>query len=481
MQSGGLLFTGRLSRRAQPWLADHEVGGEAVVPGAAFVELALYAAARSDCAGVRELVLHTPVALPPDGAVQLQLAVGAPAADGVRTLEVYGRGADAGPAAPWQRYATGALGAPDEAEAAPAGRWPPEGAEPLALDGLDDRFADAGVRYGPSFRGLRAVWRRGDEELFAEVSLPRRPAAQAGDFGLHPALLDAALQPLALALTDTGRAAPRPFSWHDITLHAPGRGTVRAALRLTGADRVAVRLTDEDGRPVATLGSMVLRTGAGASGPAAGPVTAPAVRLSPGTEPFGGSGALSAGRPEPVAEPREQWSARLAGHDEAEQLRLLQNLVRGQAAAVLGHPDPGGVPADRAFREIGFESVTAVELCNRLNSATGVRLPAVTVFDHPTPELLARRLRQELSVADSDSGARLAARIDELEAALAGAEGDALTRATARLRQLLWKLGDTAAEPAVHPADGGDAGPEDFSTVSDLDMFALIDSEFGPA
>ncbi|GHI01837.1 hypothetical protein AQI88_16865 [Streptomyces cellostaticus] len=477
VQSGGLLFTGRLSRRAQPWLAEHEAGGRAVLPGAAFVDLALYAAARSGCGGVRELVLEAPLELPADGAVQVQLAVGAPAADGVRPLDVYGRRADAGPAEPWGRYVTGTLGTPGTAGAQATGTWPPEGAEPLALDGLDDRFADAGVRYGPSFRGLRSVWRRGDDELFAEVALPLPRRSEAGRFGLHPALLDAALQPLALALDGSGEGAQRPFSWHDITLHAPGRTAVRAALRRTGADRIAVELTDEDGRPVAVLGSLVLRTQTATPGSAD---LVPAVRLPSGTEPFGGAGSFPA-----VPDGGGRWTERLAGLDEAEQVRLLQELVRTQAAAVLGHPDKNAVLADRAFRDIGFESQTAVELCNRLNSATGVRLPAVSVFDHPTPGLLARRLRQELSVRGGAAAAEpLFDRLDALEAALGAADTDTLTRATARLHALLWKLEDTttdSAPSASHAHEGGEAGTEDLSAVSDLEMFALIDKEFGPA
>jgi len=125
----GLLFTGRLSLTEQPWLAGHEVFGKVILPGTAFLELALYAAQRVGLDVVEELTLETPLVLPEHGAIQVQLSVGGEDG-GRRELTLHGRAADAAPDAPWTRHASGKLG--PNVDAAPSfdlREWPPRGAE----------------------------------------------------------------------------------------------------------------------------------------------------------------------------------------------------------------------------------------------------------------------------------------------------------------------------------------------------------------
>ncbi|WP_370155219.1 type I polyketide synthase, partial [Streptacidiphilus sp. EB129] len=258
----GLLFTGRLSLRTHPWLADHAVRGSVLLPGTAFLELAVRAGDQVGCGRVAEFTLEAPLVLPARGAVLLRLAVGAPDEWGARTVTLHSRLEDAEDA-DWLRHAGGLL-AP-EAPAGPQGPvpgedadpapWPPAGAEPIELEGLYQRFAAAGFDYGPSFQGLTAAWRLG-EDLYAEAGLPAERQDEAGRFGLHPALLDAALHATGLGPAAEGRL---PFSWTGVSLYASGATAVRVRLAPNGPDALSLSVSDPAGRPVAEVESLVLR------------------------------------------------------------------------------------------------------------------------------------------------------------------------------------------------------------------------------
>ncbi|MFG2910210.1 type I polyketide synthase [Kitasatospora sp. NPDC048286] len=267
----GTLFTGRLSSATHPWLADHAVAGAVILPGAALVELAAHVGRRLGCALVEELTLAAPLLLPDDQAVQLRVRVGAEDGTGRRPVEFHSR-PEAAPGSadrPWTRHATGAVGPRDPSAdrddtTEPAGTWPPPDAVPLDVDELYGLLETRGVAYGPAFRGLRAAWRTADA-IHAEVALPDGlPAGGEGGFGVHPALLDAALQTTGLregaATAEPADSVPLPFSWQRVAIETSDAPVLRVRLRPDGPDAVTARITDPSGRTVATVGSLTLRT-----------------------------------------------------------------------------------------------------------------------------------------------------------------------------------------------------------------------------
>ncbi|MFG7940490.1 SDR family NAD(P)-dependent oxidoreductase [Streptomyces cacaoi] len=233
LADGGRVHSGRVSAHLHPWTAEHVIHGRALLPGTALLDLAL-------CAGrtVEDLTLETPLTLD-DGPAEVQLVV--------RGDDVAVHARQGGE---WFRCAGGTLSDRPVASAQPA--WPPDG-EPVEVAGVYEDLAANGYVYGPTFRGLRAAWRVGDD-LWAEVETGDDPG-----YGLHPALLDAALHVLA-ATADRGRV---PFAWSGVRLHRTGAGALRVVLSPTGPDTVSLRAHDPAGRPVLTVESLVLREPAG--------------------------------------------------------------------------------------------------------------------------------------------------------------------------------------------------------------------------
>ena len=263
----GWIFTGRLALATQPWLADSGAMGVALVPESVLLELALWAGAEAGFDLVRELRVEAPLSLPELGAVQLQVTLAGPDAEGRRALAIHARPEpDEDGERPWTRHASASLAEVPEAEIdgagpAPDAEWPPPGAEPIDLSRLYDDLAAAGLDYGPAFQGLLAAWRHGDDVL-AEVALSEEDAGAAAAYGLHPALLGAVLQAAAIPLpgTEPGEATTPllPAAFADVRLHAGGRSRLRAVLSGLGGERLSVRLADDSGVPVAAIGALEL-------------------------------------------------------------------------------------------------------------------------------------------------------------------------------------------------------------------------------
>ncbi|MFE4358420.1 SDR family NAD(P)-dependent oxidoreductase [Kitasatospora sp. NPDC056800] len=321
----GHLLTGLLSRHSTPWLADHTVMGATLLPGTAFLELAVRAGDEVGYGRLDELTLEAPLVLPERGGVRLQVLVGAEQ-DGLRPLRIDSRPADAAEDEPWTRHASGTLSAATDAttdaaadtaadeSAADLTAWPPAGATPLDVTDAYQRLADAGVDYGPAFQGLRAAWQHGDQ-VYAEVALPSTEQAAAARYGLHPALLDAALHAMGLVPdAEQGRLA---FSWGGIRLHASGATALRVRLARTAPETLSLTVADLGGAPVASVDSLLLR---------------------------------------PVS---------------AERLRTADRAVRESLLRIEWLPVPAGDPAARSWTLLGTDSTDSADSADRTDGTNG--------------------------------------------------------------------------------------------------------------
>ncbi|WP_345006191.1 SDR family NAD(P)-dependent oxidoreductase, partial [Streptosporangium album] len=249
--SDGVVLTGRVSTGTHPWLADHVISGVTVLPGTAFVELAIRAADQVGCDLLEELTLEAPLVVPERGGVALQVVVEPGDGSGRRPVEFYARpeGEET-----WTRHATGVLGSDTRPTPDTLPVWPPRGARSVDVGDFYEDLAAQGYGYGPAFRGVRAVWRDGDE-VFAEVALPE--GISAGGFGVHPALLDAALHAAGEAQDDGQTWIP--FVWSGVSLYAAGASVVRVRISGAGSDTLSLEIADAAGVPVASVGSLVSR------------------------------------------------------------------------------------------------------------------------------------------------------------------------------------------------------------------------------
>jgi hypothetical protein len=166
---------------------------------------------------------------------------------------------------------------------------------------------------------------------------------------------------------------------------------------------------------------------------------------------------------------------RLAGASRGERDEALLDLVRSHAAIVMRHGTAEDIGPHTPFREAGFDSLTAVELRNRLNGAAGLRLPSTVIFRHPTPVQLAERLHAELFPQQDAASPDVLRDLDRLGAALSGVGDDEATRAAIaeRLRTMLTEVGGAA------PVGEAEAADAELELASDNEMFALIDKELG--
>ncbi|MCU1647869.1 MAG: eryA 1 [Nocardia sp.] len=252
-------FITHISQATHAWIADYTLDGTVVLPGATLLELVLHAGDTLGVPQVERLTMYTPVMLPTAGAIDLQVVVGEFLGAGRRTVAIYSRPEDKGGAlgeSRWSLHADGLLTSmprTSDPDSHGLSLWPPVGAVRAMEPGpVYETLAALGYQHGLVFRGMKRVWQRGDE-IFAEVALPDT-VDDADKYGLHPALLDAALQPVSAAAVPVPSEAGSirlPFVWEHVELRVVGATALRVRLTPAGTDRFRWVLGDSTGRIVA--------------------------------------------------------------------------------------------------------------------------------------------------------------------------------------------------------------------------------------
>ncbi|WP_146167906.1 type I polyketide synthase, partial [Micromonospora sp. MH33] len=366
-----VLLTGRLSLATHPWLADHAVADVVVLPGAALVELVVRAGDEVGVSRLRELTVAAPLVLPASGGVRVQVRVGPADEAGARAVTVHAQAED-DPEAGWMRHAEGVL-EPAAADGPGLPVWPPTTATEIDPGAWYAALAGHGLTYGPAFQGLRRLW-TGGGEVHAEVALPEEVAAGAGGFGVHPALLDAALHPVGLLLAGDGGGPRVPFAFEGVQVHASGAAALRVRLSRDG-DAVRLVAVDETGAPVVSVDSLVLRELTGVTAPGAAArsmfeVVWPAEPVPPVESPSGWALLADPDRPNPAGLPAY-----------ADVPAVLAAVEAGEAsprALVLPMAAPPGVEVPEAVRATASEVLGVVQAWLAADALADSRLVVLT-------------------------------------------------------------------------------------------------------
>ncbi|MFE3317495.1 SDR family NAD(P)-dependent oxidoreductase [Nocardia sp. NPDC059195] len=252
---GGVTLAGQVSLAEHPWLADHTVAGTALLPGTALLELALRAGTEVGCPRVRELILRAPMVIPDRAALRLQVVVEGVGGD--RSVSIYSR--REGDGGEWVLHAHAELAAavyiPAPAE---PDTWPPVGADPVDIDEFYARLSARGIEYGPAFRRVRRLWRRGDQ-VYSEISA--ESGAAESSYELDPVLLDAVVQTIgASGFEVPAGLIPQPFAWEGVSVRPAATATWRATVNPAGTNEFNIRIADDSGSEFAAVTALRLHT-----------------------------------------------------------------------------------------------------------------------------------------------------------------------------------------------------------------------------
>ncbi|MET3805475.1 acyl transferase domain-containing protein/NADPH:quinone reductase-like Zn-dependent oxidoreductase/acyl carrier protein [Nakamurella sp. UYEF19] len=267
--TGATTHTGKLSTTSHPWLADHQIGDTVILPATALIDLAIHAGDAIGAPHLAELTTTTPLVIPATGRTTVQVTT-TPVDPETSTVTIHSRPDGA---TGWTLHAQGSLSGQSAKAVVNEQVWPPVGA--VTID-LADHYADlasTGLNYGPTFSNLTSAWRTPDGDIHGELALP--DGITSAGHTIHPALLDAALHTIPLAgatecpnespnegphETDTTSGPTVPFSFADVEVHSLDATVARVHLSRTADGNYSLRLTNQDGTGLATIGRVTLRS-----------------------------------------------------------------------------------------------------------------------------------------------------------------------------------------------------------------------------
>ncbi len=425
-----------LSTAAVPWLADHRVQQSTIVSAAVYVEMVLAAAAQQD-QGPLELTALTfdnPLVLPDSGARRVQIAMSG-AVDGAgATLGLFSQDDDE---RDWLSHARGRVTRPVATRAVDElATLREQLTEAVDTSAFYEGLVARGLDFGPAFQSVQQLW-VAPQRALARVELPACAAAGHERFGLHPVLLDGALQVLLATLSDQNHTF-LTVGLERLAILVPGPHQAvwsHARVRADGQDWLAdVSVFADDGTLVGRIQGLRL-------------VAVARQEDHDATVDAGGPPVMQALRVEDAGVARR---------------RRFEVLVREQVGAVLKMPGDRVEPR-RPLQAMGLTSLMTVELRNRLGRLLGVRLPATLVWNYPTLEVLLPHLETKLPLSLDDDDADVA----NLSAA---------TAIVPRARAHTSPAPDKTATMPVDPVTSRSDDPEDEIEVALLEELSRMDS-----
>ncbi|WP_077098896.1 type I polyketide synthase [Mycobacterium terramassiliense] len=253
-----VVLTGRLSTATQGWLRGHQVHGTVLFPATGFIDVVLQAGEYTGCPVIDELVLHSPMRLSDATPTDLQIAVHSAEDGGRRAFSVHSR--TGGHSGVWTLHASGEL---SSQQPATPPTLPAPGVAALDQDDFYEALSQRGYGYSGPFRSLRGIGTdpARPDVVYAEVSLPA--GTDVAGYGIHPALLDAALHAMASVSDQTAAADSAslrlPYAFSGITLYATAATQLHVRLSATADDTYELHATDPTGAPVITIRTITLR------------------------------------------------------------------------------------------------------------------------------------------------------------------------------------------------------------------------------